>query len=130
MTKTIVSFITAIYLTTPGAAAFGAQAQAPVQLPDGAGKPLVQGLCATCHDLNLIPRSSGYTRAGWQELIGSMMSIAGTPAGETVAEYLATHFPPNKKLQPTLVSGPATISLREWKVPQLGQRARDPVQAP
>ena len=128
MTRYILFFILGVYFITPAPKAHGAQAQ--VQLPEGEGKPLVQGLCATCHDLNLIPRSSGYTRAGWQELIGSMMSIAGTPAGETVAEYLATHFPPNKKLQPTLVSGPATISLREWKVPQLGQRARDPVQAP
>jgi virginiamycin B lyase len=103
--------------------------QAPqVELPDGDGKALVQGTCAACHDLNLIPRSSGYTREGWREHIGAMINIAGTPAGDTIEKYLATHFPPTNKLQPTLVSGPVKISMREWKVPQLGQRARDPVQ--
>ena len=115
-----------LYFVTTASLAHGAQP--PVQLPDGEGKPHVQGMCATCHDLNLIPRSSGYTRAGWQELIGNMINIAGTPAEDAITLYLATHFPPNTKLQPTLVPGPLTISLREWKVPQLGQRSRDPVQ--
>ena len=77
-----------------------------MQLPDGEGKPLVQGMCTTCHDLNQITRSSGYTREGWHELIGTMINIAGTPAGDTITQYLATHFPPNTKLQPTLVPGP------------------------
>lgn len=110
------------------AAAAAAQAQ-PVQLPDGEGKAHVQGLCATCHELNLIPRSSGYTRAGWRELIGNMINIVGTPAEDAITQYLATHFPPNTKLQPTMVPGPVSISFREWKVPQLGQRARDPVES-
>ena len=126
MTQTIRSFILAICLVMPAAAVFGAQA--PVQLPEGEGKAHVQGLCVTCHELNLIPRSSGYTRAGWQELISNMINIAGTPVEASITQYLATNFPPNTKLQPKLVPGPVSISFREWKVPQLGQRARDPVQ--
>jgi len=126
MKRYILTFILAVYLMSMLPAAHGAQA--PVQLPDGEGKPHVQGLCATCHELNLIPRSSGYTRAGWRELIGNMINIAGTPAEDAITQYLATNFPPNTKLQPTLVPGPVSISFREWKVPQLGQRARDPVQ--
>ena len=122
MTRYILTLILAVYLVTPIPVAHGAQA--PVQLPDGEGKPHVQGLCATCHELNLIPRSSGYTRAGWRELIGNMINIAGTPAEDAITQYLATNFPPNTKLQPTLVPGPVSISFREWKVPQLGQRAR------
>lgn len=122
-------FAAIIALMVFGGQALAAQA-APVQLPDGEGKAHVQGLCATCHDLNLIPRSSGYTRAGWQEAISNMINIAGTPAEEPILQYLTTHFPPNTKLQPTLVPGPATISFKEWKVPQLGQRTRDPVQGP
>ena len=103
-------------------AAYGAQA--PVQLPDGEGKPHVQGMCASCHDLNLIPRSSGYTRAGWQESIGNMINIAGTPAEEVITKYLASHFPPNTKFSPDASPGSGVDNLREWKVPQLGQRSR------
>src|SRR5512132_4219775 len=126
MSKYILTFIFAVDVVS--IAPLARSAQAPVQLPEGEGKPHVQGLCATCHELNLIPRSSGYTRAGWRELIGNMINIAGTPAGDTIEKYLATNFPPNTKLQPTLVPGPVKITMREWKVPQLGQRARDPVQ--
>ena len=44
-------------------ASLAAQGQ-PVQLPEGEGKQLVQGVCTACHDTNEIMRSSGYTREG------------------------------------------------------------------
>ena len=106
-----------------------AQQKAP-PLPEGDGKIVVQGTCTTCHELDQITRSSGYTREGWRELIGTMINLSGTPADETISKYLAAHFPPNDSLKPKMVSGEASISLREWTVPTLGQRARDPVQAP
>ena len=99
-------------------------------LPDGAGKQLVQGLCVACHDTNQITRSSGYTREGWRELIGTMINLSGSPADETVSNYLATHFPVRIERKPNLVSGETSITFREWTVPTLGQRSRDPVQAP
>jgi virginiamycin B lyase len=110
-------------------APLAAQGQ-PAQLPEGDGKQLVQGLCTACHDTNQITRSSGYTREGWRELIQTMIDLSGSPTGEAISTYLATHFPAGTHLQPTLVSGEASITFREWKVPTLGQRARDPVQAP
>jgi len=126
MNKFVGGLLVALYFLLP---APGAQSgQAPVQLPDGEGKALVQGMCGACHDLNLITRSSGYSREAWRELIGTMVNLSGTPAQETIAQYLATHFPPHQQLKPTLVRGEAAISFREWKVPTLGQRARDPVQ--
>lgn len=106
-----------------------AQAQ-PASLPDGEGKQLVQGLCTACHDANQITRSSGYTRDGWRELIGTMINLSGSPADATILNYLAAHFPVQSKRQPKLVAGDASIVFREWKVPTLGQRSRDPVQAP
>ena len=102
----------------------------PAQLPEGDGKQLVQGLCTACHETNQITRSSGYTREDWRELIQTMIDLSGSPAGDAISTYLATHFPSGTQLQPTLVSGEASITFREWKVPTLGQRARDPVQAP
>lgn len=102
----------------------------PAQLPEGNGKELVQAVCTACHETNQITRSSGYSREGWQELIQTMINVSGSPAGETMTNYLSTHFPAGNKLSPKLMSGDAAITFREWKVPTLGQRARDPVQTP
>ena len=46
-----------------------------------------------------------------------------------IVAYLATNFPPNTRRAPTIVPGPVQISLKEWVMPHLGQRSRDPVQA-
>ncbi len=39
----------------PGALAGGAATAKEVKLPDGAGRPLVEGRCASCHDLDNSP---------------------------------------------------------------------------
>jgi len=104
--------------------------QPPTQLPEGDGKALVQGTCTACHEINQITRSSGYSREGWRELTQTMINLSGTPAGETIWKYLATHFPATSQLKPKLMRGETSITMREWTVPTLGQRARDPVQAP
>src|SRR5512145_53570 len=72
----------------------------PAQLPEGDGKQLVQGMCTTCHEINQITRSSGYSREGWRELIGTMMNLSGTPADEALTAYLAKHFPASDRLKP------------------------------
>jgi virginiamycin B lyase len=106
---------------------------APAQgqdLPEGDGKALVEAVCTACHQTSQITRSSGYTQAGWQELTGTMVDLSGDPAQrDAITGYLATHFPPNDARAPTLVPGAATIAFKEWVVPTLGQRARDPVEA-
>jgi virginiamycin B lyase len=105
---------------------------APAQsLPDGAAKPLVQTVCTACHRPNQITRSSGYSQQQWQELIGTMVDLSASPAErDKITAYLATHFPPNTKRTPKLVPGKVKIGFKEWVVPTLGQRSRDPVQAP
>jgi len=108
-------------------ASLTAQAQG---LPDGAEKALVEGACTTCHQVNQITGSSGYTREGWKEISGTMINLAATPAEQDkIADYLATHFPPNTKRAPKLVAGDAKIAFKEWTVPTLGQRSRDPIEA-
>jgi virginiamycin B lyase len=102
----------------------------PTPLPEGEGKQLVQGVCVACHDSNQITRSSGYTREGWRELIQTMIDLPGGQAEATLSNYLAAHFPVGSKSKPTLVSGEASVMFREWKVPTLGQRSRDPIEAP
>src|SRR3546814_11562107 len=40
-----------------------------------------------------------------------------------------SHFPPNQRKAARPVSGQAQIAFKEWQVPSLGQRSRDPVEA-
>jgi virginiamycin B lyase len=112
---------------------FAAQAgQAPVNMPEGAAKPLVEALCTTCHNLNMITNSSGYTADHWRELIATMADLNSTPQQrDQIVQYLATNFPPTRNRRPsTQVTGPVNVTFKSWLVPTLGQRSRDPVQAP
>jgi len=100
-------------------------------LPDGEGKELVQAICTGCHGPRQILSSSGYTKEQWPQLFGTMTDLSEAPKERAaVLAYLARHFPPNEKNAPKLIDGPVKVSFREWVVPTLGQRARDPVEAP
>ncbi|HEX6143423.1 MAG TPA: hypothetical protein VFZ01_11945 [Geminicoccaceae bacterium] len=99
-------------------------------LPEGAGRQLVESICTGCHQTNQITRSSGYSRDGWRELTGTMIDLSGSPEDQgQIIDYLATHFPPNTNRAPDLVPGPLEIAFKEWVVPTLGQRSRDPIEA-
>jgi virginiamycin B lyase len=104
----------------------GRGSQAPA-LPDGEGKAIVQARCTVCHGANLITGSTGYTSDRWRDLFGTMVRLPDDQA-TTVAQYLAAHFPPTSGREPVLVSGPVTVTFKEWLVPTLGQRPRDPLQ--
>src|SRR5262245_29375264 len=84
----------------------------PVQLPDGAGKDLVQTTCSKCHALNMITNSWGNTREGWQTLIGSMVELPKDQTA-TISEYLAAHFPVKPAPEAVLIAGPANVSFKE-----------------
>jgi virginiamycin B lyase len=109
-----------------------AQAQQKASgLPEGPEKALVEGVCSACHPVNQITQSSGYTREGWKEVAGTMIDLGKTPAEqEKITQYLVANFPPNAKRAPKIVGGDAKITFKEWTVPTLGQRSRDPVEAP
>ena len=99
--------------------------------PDGETKAIVDATCSTCHRVGLIPRSSGYTEAGWNELIATMIDLSHVPDVQAeIVDYLATHYPPNTNRVATLVPGSFDIAFTEWVVPTLGQRSRDPAEAP
>ena len=113
-------------------AAFPAYSQnASLTLMDGPNKDLVEGACTSCHRANMITRSSGYTSEGWEELISTMMDLSGAPDVQAdIVSYLATQYPPNSNRQSTLIPGEVEVAFEEWQVPTLGQRSRDPVEAP
>ncbi len=98
-------------------------------LPDGPGRQEVSTLCAACHDMRPIERSAGYSQADWRKLIRTMIQLPAATESRVTA-YLGEHFPPNDRRTPTLISGPVELDFQTWVVPTLGQRARDPVEAP
>ena len=100
-----------------------------VQLPDGPGKQIVTTTCAACHGLNMITGATGYSQDGWRDLVATMVKLPA-PTRHAVTEYLATHFPPKPGREPKLVAGDVSVTFREWQVPTLGQRSRDPLQRP
>ena len=106
-----------------------AQGQGKSPLPEGKAKQLVEGMCAGCHALQLIPNSSGYTREQWKELTGYMVDLNGSSVQNEILDYLATHFPPNARRAAKPVPGSFQVAFREYATPQLGQRTRDPIQA-
>ena len=102
----------------------------PSGLPEGAGKERVEAVCLACHQSREILMSSGYTREGWRELIGTMIDLSGAPeVRDSITQYLAESFPPNQRRAPKLVAGSERVVFKEWQTPTLGSRARDPVQA-
>jgi virginiamycin B lyase len=100
------------------------------ELPDGRGKELVQTVCFSCHTAFNIIGSAGYDSSErWREVFAGMIDLPDAQA-DTVASYLAEHYPAKPDRAPVLVSGNTRIEITEWTVPTLGQRSRDPVEAP
>jgi virginiamycin B lyase len=121
----------ALLLACGPAVAQSAAPPANPQWPAGPGRDLVQGLCSGCHQMREIERSLGYSRDGWAELIETMIDLAPAPTDRaTVLDYLAAHFPPSERRPARIIPGPHQIETKTWKALKLGQRTRDPVEAP
>ena len=110
------------------------QAQPPQfqipQLPEGDGKQLVEIACYSCHSSFNIVTSAGYdTAEEWKHVFTAMVDLPGAQA-TTIAEYLAEHFPADETRKPVIIPGNTEIEIKEWIVPTLGQRSRDPIEAP
>jgi virginiamycin B lyase len=97
-----------------------------VQLPDGPGKDVIEATCTRCHGLSNITSSGGFTRTGWEELLGSMVTLPHQQAS-TVADYLAKNFPERPQPAAVLIPGPVKASIKEWVLPTLGSRPHDPL---
>ena len=114
-------------------AAGNTQAQPPGQVGDlaeGQGKELVQTLCFGCHTAFNIIGSAGYdTPENWRTVFSTMIDL-GDAQANTIATYLAEHYPAQPGRAPVLIDGPTEIEITEWQAPTLGQRSRDPVEAP
>jgi len=100
-------------------------------LPDGEGRELVEAVCSGCHATSLIRRSTGYSRAHWDQLTSAMIDLSGdAETQDRILDYLASTFPPGDNRAAVPAPGPLALSFEEWLVPTPGQRARDPVEGP
>ncbi len=125
---TLARILTAAALGTAGLAA---TQTAQAQLADGAGRDVVEALCSSCHVPALVTRSSGYSADHWRTLISTMVDPTASPEHtDQVVNYLATHYPPNDNRAATAAPVKLDLEFDEWVAPTLGQRARDPVEAP
>jgi virginiamycin B lyase len=105
------------------------QFQVP-QLPEGEGKQLVELVCYSCHSSFNIVTSAGYdTPEEWKHVFSGMVKLSDAQAN-TIATYLADNFPADESRRPIIVPGDTKVSFREWIAPTLGQRSRDPIEAP
>ena len=112
----------------PATASTQGRRNAPMTLPDGPGKEIVQSVCAQCHSLSVVT-NDGYTRQEWPRIFGTMVDLPKDQA-DLVADYLAAHFPEKAKPPAVLIAGPATVSFKEWAVPTKGSRPHDPLATP
>ena len=92
---------------------------------------MVREHCSSCHRPEILNRAQGYdTSAEWRQLMASMVELDDEPRADIIARYLTEHFRSKPEMYPTLLSGPVNIEIEEWMVPTLGQRSRDPIEAP
>ena len=130
MLKRRASVSTAVLLLCLGSSTVAAQqGQNQAPLPEGAGRELVESTCTRCHGLGQIRGAVGYDADGWRDLIATMVDLPASQASRA-ATYLAANFPERSDRQPTLMPGNVEIEITEWIVPTLGQRSRDPAEAP
>jgi len=127
MSKKISTITLAAALLCAGVAARGEDT-----LPAGAGKQLVEGACAACHELDRVS-AAGYTEEEWRNNINMMVNV-GAPLSKdqmnTVIQYLAKSFPAKPKPNAVIVPGPVKVSIEEWLVPTPGSRPHDPLATP
>lgn len=95
------------------------------------GKTLQQRHCSACHAPALPEQSSGYTQAGWSSLVANMVEPQDLAADDqALMAHLAREYPPNQQRQPRPAPGKLEIQFEAWTAPTLGQRVRDPAEAP
>jgi virginiamycin B lyase len=102
------------------------------QLPEGAGKPVLQQACFGCHEPSRIV-ASGYNRQDWQNVVHMMLNVGAPVPPDKVAvltDYLVKNFPEKPKPAPSLIGGATRIDIKEWVVPTAGSRPHDPLAYP
>lgn len=99
------------------------------ELPAGSGREIAASHCLSCHDSSRLV-TPGYSRAGWQEVIGHMMKLGVALSADERArllDYVARSFPPQSQAAAQLLPGATRVSFREWSVATPGAFPHDPL---
>ena len=86
-----------VLIGTVALAAFAA----PQDLPEGAGKAILEGNCTTCHDLDRV-KEKHFDKETWQGIIESMRDKRNGPKDlsdddvKVLSDYLSKNFGPQK----------------------------------
>ena len=98
-------------------------------LPEGAGKEIVQNSCSGCHELGRVLRA-GYSAQDWQTVVHMMKNVGAQVPDEQLpilVKYLAENFPEKPRPQAAVITGPTQVSFKEWALPTPGSRPHDPL---
>ena len=130
MAAAVISLLALIFSGYLYAQPPGGRGAIKMSLPDGDGKELIESICYSCHTVFNIVGSVGYDSSQeWQDVISTMVTLSDNQAA-TIGDYLVENFPADPSRAPILVDGDFEIDIIEWQTPTLGQRTRDPVEAP
>jgi hypothetical protein len=85
-----------IWTTLSGGIGTAAQATPEDELPEGAGKKILQASCTSCHALTEVTKFKGYyTRPQWRDVVQTMEDYGAKlqpGEAEVLADYLAEHL--------------------------------------
>lgn len=81
------------------AAATAFAQERPIQLKDGAGKAVTEGICSGCHSLDYIRINAPFmNRQTWTASVNKMVQMFGAPIAAndqaTIIEYLSANYGP------------------------------------
>ena len=106
-----------------------ASAHSQTNLPEGAGRDIVQNKCAACHELGRVLRS-GYSAQDWSTVVHMMNNVGAQVPDEQLpilVKYLAENFPEKPRPQGQIIAGPTQVAFKEWVLPTPGSRPHDPL---
>ena len=125
--KSLKTRVTALLALLVGGQSFAQANDLPI---DYDAETDVKQTCSGCHGLRYLDLAQGYdTSAEWSHLISSMVLLPSGRLG-AISEYLASQYPHKPGKAPRLIDGDTNIVIDEWVTPTLGQRTRDPIEAP
>lgn len=94
--RRLASWVGVLLLTAAAARAPRAELIQKDELPDGAGKKILQKSCTSCHELTEITKFRGYyTKADWRDVVVTMVKYGATLTDkevEVLVDYLTANL--------------------------------------
>ena len=128
----VLIFGAVLVIAVPARSQEQTRSRAPVTLPDGDAKGIVQTACSVCHSLGNVT-NSGHTPEDWKTTVAMMLNV-GAPVPkdkvEMVTNYLIQNFPEKPAPPAVIIPGNVDVSFQEWDLPTPGSRPHDPLPSP